>query len=112
MTCKLGITFADEAKDFEFYVKNLAREAAEEQNGPGLWNSPEKAVPTRPKLLIEVFATFACVQTSAISFACNKGNRRRLHAGNAISVEKHCTKTTTVSSGDIHAHPQAVIPSF
>ena len=47
-----------------------------------------------------------------ISFACNKGNRRRLHAGNATSVEKHCTKTTTVSSGDIHAHPQAVIPSF
>ena len=52
---------------------------------------PEKAVPIRRKLLIEVFAT---------------------------SVHKypttHCVtcKTTTVSSGDMHAHPQSVIPSF
>ena len=36
---------------------------------------------------------FACVQTSPISFsACNKGNRRRLHAGN-----------TSLSSRELHA---------
>ena len=37
--------------------KNLARVAADEQNGPGVREAPEKAVPTRRKLLIVVFAT-------------------------------------------------------
>ena len=60
MTCKLGITFADESKDFESYVEKSGQSSGR--------SSPQKAVPTRPKLLIEVFATFACVQTSPISF--------------------------------------------
>ena len=34
MTCKLGITFVDESKDFR--VENLVRVAAEEQTDPGL----------------------------------------------------------------------------
>ena len=36
---------------------NLARVAAEEQNDPGLWKFAGRAVPTRRKLLNEVFAT-------------------------------------------------------
>ena len=52
-------------------------------------SSPEKAVPPRRKLLIEVFATSAYKQPTTYGI-----------------------KTTTVSSGDIYAHPRAVIPSF
>ena len=38
------------------------------------------------------YLTIACVQTSPISFvarrkACNKGNRRRLHAGNLTTLQ-------------------------
>ena len=33
-------------------------------------------------------AQIACVQTSPISFWCNKGNRRRLHAGKDQKVDK------------------------
>ena len=50
MTCELGITFADQSKDF--YGEILAGEAADEQNSPGDRKSPEKAVSTRRKLLI------------------------------------------------------------
>ena len=69
----------------------MARVADEEQNGPGLayGSSPEKAVPTRGKLLIEVFATSIYKQPTS-----------------------YCKKTSTVSSGDIHAHPRTVIQSF
>ena len=51
MTFELGITFVDDSKDS--YVEKSGR----------FWpvlacgSSPEKAVPTRWKLLIEVFAT-------------------------------------------------------
>ena len=45
MTSELCITSVDETKDF--YVENFARAAADEQNGPGLRESWEKAVPTR-----------------------------------------------------------------
>ena len=51
--------------------------------------SPEKVVPTRWKLLIEVFATSVYKQPTT-----------------------YCTKTSTVTSRDIHAHPRAVISSF
>ena len=52
-------------------------------------SSPEKAVPTRRKLVIEVFATSVYKQPTT-----------------------YCIKTRTVSSGDIHTHQRAVIPSF
>ena len=52
-------------------------------------SSPEKAVPTRQKLVIEVFATSVYKQPTT-----------------------YCIKTRTVSSGDIHTHQRAVIPSF
>ena len=51
-------------------------------------SSPEKEVPTLPKLT-GVFATSVYKQPTT-----------------------YCIKTTTVSSGDIHAHPRAVIPPF
>ena len=51
--------------------------------------SPEKVVPTRWKLLIEVFATSVYKQPTT-----------------------YCTKTSTFSSRDNHAHPRAVISSF
>ena len=50
---------------------------------------PEKGVPTRQKLVIEVFATSVYKQTTT-----------------------YCIKTRTASSGDIHTHQRAVIPSF
>ena len=41
MTCKLGVIFVDKSKDF--YVENLVRVAAEEQNGLGLWEFAGKS---------------------------------------------------------------------
>ena len=54
--------------------KNFARAAADEQNGPGLRESSEKAVPTRRKLLIVVFATSAykLPTTSSKSYYCKR----------------------------------------
>ena len=52
-------------------------------------SSPKKAVLTRGKLVIEVFAASVYKQPTT-----------------------YCIKTTTVSSGDIHIHHRAVIPSF
>ena len=63
MTFELGITFADQSKDF--YGENLAGEAADEQNSPGVRKAPEKAVSTRRKLLIAVFATSVYKQPRA-----------------------------------------------
>ena len=37
MTCKLGITFADESQKISTRKNLAARVAAEEQNRPGLW---------------------------------------------------------------------------
>ena len=81
MTCKLGITFADESKDF--YVEKSGQRTC--RRAKRSWLVEVRRRKRFRKLLIEVFGT---------------------------SVERHCTKTTTVSSGDIHAHLRAVISSF
>ena len=56
-TCKLALVLLSPTSQKISTWKNLARVAAEEQNGPGVRESPEKAVPTRRKLLFVVFAT-------------------------------------------------------
>ena len=89
MTCKLGITFVDESKDF--YVEKSGQSSCRRAKRSWLVDvRREKPVSTRRKLLIEDFATSVYKQPKT-----------------------YCTKTTTVSSGNIHyAHPRAVIPSF
>ena len=75
-----------------FYTwRNLARVAAKEQKRSWLVEvrRRKRFRLDGSKLLIEVFATSVYKQPTT-----------------------YCTKTTTVSSGDIHALPRAVIPSF
>ena len=55
MTCKLGITFTEESKDF--FIENFARVDANKENDRGLQELLEKAVLTWQKLPIVVFAT-------------------------------------------------------
>ena len=55
----------DEVEDSTW--KNLARVAADEQNGPSVRESPEKVVPTRRQLLIGVFATSVYKQPTTSS---------------------------------------------
>ena len=88
MMCKLGITLVEESKDL--YVEKSGQSSCKRAKTVlACGSSPQKAVPTRWKLLIEVFATSVYKQPTT-----------------------YCAKTTTVSSGDTHAHPRAVIPSF
>ena len=89
MTCKLGITIVDESKDF--FVEKSGHSSCRRAKRSWLVDvRREKPVSTRRKLLIEDFATSVYKQPKT-----------------------YCTKTTTVSSGNIHyAHPRAVIPSF
>ena len=54
-TCKLASLLLSPTSQKISTWKNLARVAADD--GPGVRESPEKAVPTRRKLLIVVFAT-------------------------------------------------------
>ena len=44
MMCELAITSIDKSKDFTW--KNLATVCADDQNGPGLWELPNKMVLT------------------------------------------------------------------
>ena len=55
-TCKLGITFVDESKDF-YREKSGQSSCRSSKTVLDCESSPEKAVPTQQKLLIEVFAT-------------------------------------------------------
>ena len=64
--------------------------ADEEQSGPGLWEFAGESGSDSAKTAIVVFATSIYKQPTHILLQ----------------------KTTTVSSGDIHAHLRAVIPSF
>ena len=79
MTRKLGITFADESKYFEFYVEKSGQSNCRRAKRSWL-------------------VKFAWESGSDSTEIANWGLLR--------------TKTRTVSSGDIHAHPRAVIPSF
>ena len=54
--CKLGITLVDESKDL--YVEKSGQSSCQRAKTVlACGRSPQKAVPTRWKLLIEVFAT-------------------------------------------------------
>jgi len=44
MMCELAITSTDKSKDFTW--KNLATVSTDDQNGPGLWELPNKMVLT------------------------------------------------------------------
>ena len=55
MTCKLGITFTDESKDF--FIEKFCQSTCQQGKRRGLQELLEKAVLTWQKLPIVVFAT-------------------------------------------------------
>ena len=87
MTCKLGITFVNESKDF--YAEKSGQSSCR-----------------RAKL------SFLVGVRRRKRFRLDKNCLLRSSLHQYLNNQQPIIFTTTVSSGDIHAHPPSVIPSF